>query len=58
MQCICSFTALNECITLFLLTFHLPFVVYNNTCIVLKVYEDTILPAEWLPLPDYYGRHN
>jgi hypothetical protein len=44
--------------TLFLLTFHLPFVVYNNARIILEVDENTILPAEWLALPDYYRRHN
>merc|ERR1712185_780339 len=37
---------------------HLPLVVYNYSCIVLKVDELPVLSSEGLPLPDDYSRHN
>merc|ERR1719244_2343729 len=38
-------------------TLHLSLVVDDNSCIVLKVQEHSVLPAEGLPLSNYYSRH-
>merc|ERR1719384_2521785 len=39
-------------------TLHLPLVVYNHSCIVLKVDELPVLSSERLPLSDDYSRHH
>merc|ERR1712051_572069 len=39
-------------------TLHLSLVVYNHSCIVLKVDELSILSSECLPLSDDYSRHH
>merc|ERR1719460_3284042 len=39
-------------------TLHLPLVVYNHSCIVLKVDELSVLSSERLPLTDDHSRHH
>ena len=62
-SCMCwnsgpQFSALFSYWAIYYRTFHFSFSIYNNTCIIFKVYKHSICSSIWLSLPYYHCRKN